>query len=159
MTILVCFLKLLYGWKIVPIQVVIRKFEFLCQLHHHLNGWTDTYYQGRQTNQVNQCICTTTFSAPPRNFKAGSFCPGEKYLSKVGSWEKLSDQLRNSFPRPVLTYHFLVPIGALEYIHISVCFSKRRKEPMTKIQDAELVQFIFSAVNILYPYIDEGNCK
>ena len=25
----------------------------------------------------------------------------------------MSDQLRNSFPRPVLTYHFLVPIGAL----------------------------------------------
>ena len=36
---------------------------------------------------------------------------GKNNLSKVHSWE----QPRNSFPHPVLTYHFLVPIGALVY--------------------------------------------
>ena len=36
------------------------------------------YRQGRQSNQVNQCICTTTFSAPPRKFKAESPCLGGK---------------------------------------------------------------------------------
>ena len=47
------------------------------------------------------------------------FCPapkiqGKSNLSKVGYWEQLSDKPRNSFSCPVLTYHFLVPIGALE---------------------------------------------
>ena len=47
------------------------------------------------------------------------FCPapkiqGKSNLSKVGYWEQLSDKPRNSFSCPVLTYHFLVPFGALE---------------------------------------------
>ena len=71
--------------------------------------------QGRQSNQVNQCICTTTYSARPENSKQKAPVQGKNNLSKLGSWEQLSCKPRNAFPRPILTCHFLIPIGALDY--------------------------------------------
>ena len=83
-------------------------------------GKKDISNQGHQSNQVNQCICTTTFSAPPENSRQEALeeasVQGKNNLSKVGSWEQLSDKPQNSLPRPILTYHFLVLIGALVHI-------------------------------------------
>ena len=76
------------------------------------------YLQRRQTNQVNQCICTTTFSAPPTNSRQKVPVQGKNKLSKVGFWEQLSDEPRNSLPCLIMTYHYLVPIGALGYERI-----------------------------------------
>ena len=61
-----------------------KQFCYLTYLFLHL--------QGRQTNQVNQCICTTTFSAPPQNSRQKVPVQGKNKLSKVGFWEQLSDE-------------------------------------------------------------------
>ena len=58
------------------------------------------------------------FFCPPRKFKAESPCWGLKstYLNSFSgnSW-LIKYKPQNSLPRPVLTYHFLVQIGALEH--------------------------------------------
>ena len=60
-------------------------------------------FNGAKVSRSTSAYALPLFLPHPKN-------QGKNNLSKVHSWE----QPRNSFPCPVLTYHFFVPIGALE---------------------------------------------
>ena len=60
---------------------------------------------GAKVTRSTSAYALPLFLSRPKN-------QGKYNLSKVHSWE----QPRNSFPHPVLTYHFLVPIGALAHV-------------------------------------------
>ena len=77
------------------------------------------------------------------------FCPAPKIRAKITfqkylhSWE----QPQNSFPYPVLTYHFLVPIGALDHSY-SLLF--RRQFYFQGLAYAlKVFNYFFTAVFIL----------
>ena len=60
---------------------------------------------------------------PPQKFKVENpSLAQKKNLSKVGSWEQVSNKLQNSLPRPILIYHFFWDrLAPLDILILSFC--------------------------------------
>ena len=75
--------------------------------------------KGAKLTRSTSAYALPLFMPRPKNSRQKVPIQGKNNLSKVGFWEHLSDEPRNSLPRPIMTYHFLVLIGALaHYIYI-----------------------------------------
>ena len=72
------------------IQIYWKHSKIYLYICHNYND------QRRRTNQVNQCICTTTFSAPPRKFGGvfavlrPNWCPTPEMSSPAPFWPTTS---------------------------------------------------------------------
>ena len=73
-------------------------------------------YKGTKVTRSASANTLPLFLPRPENSRQKAPVQGKNNLSKLGSWEQLSGKPRNAFPRPVLTCHFLIPIGALGYM-------------------------------------------
>ena len=86
--------------------------------------------KGAKLTRSTSAYALPLFLPRPKNSRQKVPIQGKNNLSKVGFWEHLSDEPRNSLPRPILTYHFLVPIGALVY--------KKRSKTLASLNSAFL---------------------
>ena len=71
--------------------------------------------KGAKVTRSTSAYALPIFLPRPKNSKQKAPIQGKNNLSKVGSWEQLSGKPQNAFLCPVLTYHFLILIGALVY--------------------------------------------
>ena len=68
------------------------------------------------------------FSTRPEKSRQKTLPQGKKNLSKVGSWEQVSNKLRNSLPRSILTYHFFWDrLAPLDILILSFCQGVKRQ--------------------------------
>ena len=97
------------------LQLLLKIFNIEKNHEKYIPTRTNIYNDNKTTFNIGAELTRSTSTYALPLFLPALKIQGKNNLSKVCFWEQLSDKPRNSFPRPVLTYHFLVQIGALEH--------------------------------------------
>ena len=111
-------------------------------------------HKGPKVTRSTSAYGLPLFLPRPENSRQETPVQGKNNLSKAGSWEHLSDKPRNFFPCPVLTYHFFVPIGALEYTGISALLNNLHKKYIQRAKETYLISWNF---NVSFQSISKNN--